>query len=423
MDLSVGLALGALPMAMLGAAVALAHAYNRLRERHEGAERDRESYLQVLEGSNDALFVIDFVNGRIHQANARAAQLLGHPVERLTRLTIFDLHPQELIRRSAERIAEAWENKGSVYADIPLVAADGERIHVECSTRVTSHNGKPAIILFARDIRGRRALEARVAEQQAMVTRQNEELLASIRYARRIQRAVLPEADGLQALCPESFILFRPRDLVSGDLFWFAEVDGRKVVAAADCTGHGVPGALLSLIGAALFQEIVRDRRTVEPAAILDALREGFMQVLNRNEGASHRDGMNVSVAALDAGHATLRFAGAYHPLYLLRDGAITELKGDRMPIGIHEGEVAPFTQQEVALLPGDRIYLFSDGITDQFGGAAGKKLRGAGFRQWLLDTASLSMEEQHQALSDRFRIWKGEEEQVDDVLLIGIQA
>jgi serine phosphatase RsbU (regulator of sigma subunit) len=161
----------------------------------------------------------------------------------------------------------------------------------------------------------------------------------------------------------------------------------------------------------------------VEPAAILDALREGFMQVLNRNEGASHRDGMNVSVAALDAGHATLRFAGAYHPLYLLRDGAITELKGDRMPIGIHEGEVAPFTQQEVALLPGDRIYLFSDGITDQFGGAAGKKLRGAGFRQWLLDTASLSMEEQHQALSDRFRIWKGEEEQVDDVLLIGIQA
>lgn len=423
MELSIGLVLGAVPVALLGASIGLAHAYNRLRARHERAERDRAGFLEVLEGSNDGLFVIDFVNGRIHQANTQAAAMLGYTREELAGLTIFQLHPDGFLQRSAERIADAWERKGAVYEDVPMLTASGEVIPVESSVRVTSYAGRPAVILFIRDIRERLALQRKVSEQQAVLRQQNEDLLSSIRYAQRIQRAVLPEAQELAALFPESFILFRPRDIVSGDLFWFAQVDGRKVVAAADCTGHGVPGALLSLIGASLFQEVVRDQRIVEPAAILDALREGFMQVLNRNDEASYRDGMNVGIAVLDAGHCTLRFAGAFHPLWILRQGQVTELRGDRMPIGIHEGAMLPFNQQEVALLPGDRIYLFSDGITDQFGGPAGKKLRSAGLKQWLLETAHLPMDDQHQALSDRFRAWKGEEEQVDDVLLIGLEA
>lgn len=422
MELSFGLALGAIPLALLGASAAIAHAYNRLQARHERSERDRKSYLEVLEGSNDALFVINFVNGRIYQANDRAAALLGYAREELERLTIFQLHPKEHLQRSARRIADAWEQGGHVYEDIPLVASDGVVIPVESSTRVTSYDGKPAIILFARDIRERLELQEQVEKQQAVVAQQNADLLSSIRYAQRIQRAVLPEAEQLQQLVPESFILFRPRDIVSGDLYWFARVGDRTVIAAADCTGHGVPGALLSLIAASLFQEVVVEKGNTEPAAILNALREGFVQMLNRNEDVDQRDGMNVSLAVIDHGKDIVHFAGAYHPLYLIRNGELVEFKGERMPIGLHEGAARSFVQHSMAIHRGDRFYLFSDGIADQFGGPQGKKLRSAGLKQWLLETAILPMDEQYQAVSDRFRLWKGKLDQVDDALLIGVQ-
>lgn len=421
MELNVAFALGAVPVAMLGASVMLAHAYNRLRTRYERTDRDRESYLEVLEGSNDGLFVINFVNGRIYQANERAAAMLGYERDELVGLTIFELHPDGFLHRSAERIADAWERKGAMYDDVPLLASSGEVIEVESSVRVTSYAGRPAVILFVRDIRERLELQRKVNEQQAMVKRQNDDLLSSIRYAQRIQRAVLPEAHALQELFPESFILFRPRDIVSGDLFWFARIDGVSVVAAADCTGHGVPGALLSLIGASLFEEVVQERRITGAAAILDAMREGFEQALNKSDGDQHRDGMNVSLAVIDQTKGILVHAGAFGPLYLIREGVLTELKGDRMPIGHHAGEARPFAESRLDLRKGDRIYLFSDGIVDQFGGPDGRKLRSSGLKQWLVDTSELPIDDQHQAISDRFRLWKGEEEQVDDVLLIGI--
>lgn len=422
MDVTIGLALGAVPVTLLGASVLLANAYNRLRARYERIERDRMSYLEVLEGSNDGLFVVNFVNGRIYQANDRAAAMLGYERDELAGLTIFQLHPDGFLHRSAERIADAWERKGAVYSDVPMLTADGRTLQVESSVRVTSYAGNPAVILFIRDIEQRLELERRVREQQALVQQQNDELLSSIRYAQRIQRAVLPEAEALQDLFPESFILFRPRDIVSGDLFWFAEVDGRKVVAAADCTGHGVPGALLSLIGASLFQETVVEHRVLNAADILEALRDGFDQALNKGDGEQHRDGMNVSLVVVDSDSGTWEHAGAFGPAYLLREGVIQEMKGDRMPIGHHEGGTRPFQATTEVLRPGDRVFLFSDGITDQFGGPHGKKLRAAGLRQWLIESAQLSIDDQHQAVSDRFRQWKGREEQVDDVLLIGLQ-
>lgn len=421
MDLLTILAFVALPVLFLGSSVGLAFAYNRLRGEQQLAERDRESYLGVLESSNDALFVINFVNGKIHKANARAAQLLGYTSEELAERSIFELHPKEFLHLSADRIADAWEWKGLIYEDIPLVHKDGTIIPVESSVKVSSYRGRPAIILFARDIRERLALRAEVEAQQTVVREQNRELVAGIRYAQRIQRAVLPDAERLQDHFPESFILFRARDIVSGDLYWFGERDGRVVVAAADCTGHGVPGALLSLIGASLFQEMVMEKGNLDPAMILDGARDGMIAALGRNDESDQRDGMNVGLVTIDRAASTLAYAGAYGPLYIIRQGELIEHKGDRMPIGLHAGTITPFQRVEIALEPGDRIYLFSDGMPDQFGGPDGKKLRSAGLKRWLLETATLPMDEQHQALSDRFRMWKGEEDQVDDVLLIGI--
>jgi PAS domain S-box-containing protein len=421
MDLLTILVFTALPVLLLGASVGLSVAYNKLQSQREVSERDRESYLGVLESSNDALFVINFVNGAIHQANAQAAKLLGYSPEELATRTIFQLHPPEFLHRSADRIADAWEQKGLIYEDIPLVHANGTVIPVESSVKVSSYRGRPAIILFARDIQERLALQGEVEAQQAVVREQNRELVAGIRYAQRIQRAVLPDAERLQDHFPESFILFRPRDIVSGDLYWFGERDGRVVVAAADCTGHGVPGALLSLIGASLFQEMVMEKGNLDPATILDGARDGMIAALGRNDESDQRDGMNVGLVTIDRAASTLAYAGAYGPLYIIRKGELIEHKGDRMPIGLHAGEITPFQRFDIPLEPGDRIYLFSDGMPDQFGGPDGKKLRSAGLKRWLLEIATLPMDEQHQALSDRFRMWKGEEEQVDDVLLIGI--
>lgn len=422
MELSAAILYGILPVLFLGASVGLAVAYNRLHGEHDRVQRDRKSYLEVLEGSNDALFVINFVNGRILQANEQAAQLLGHERSALENLTIFQLHPPEYLHQSAIRIADAWEHKGSVYQDIPLLTANGERIQVECSTKVTSYAGKPAVILFARDIRERIALEQRIAQQRTVLEQQNADLVSGIRYAQRIQRAVLPEPERLQELVPESFILFRPRDIVSGDLYWFAEREGHIVVAAADCTGHGVPGALLSVVGASLFEEQVVTKGMLGAAAILDAAREGMIAALSRSDdGTESRDGMNVGLAVIGPKRDSLRYAGAYGPLYLVRDGELIEYKGDRMPIGAHHGDLVPFREEFIELQAGDRVFLFSDGMVDQFGGPQGKKLRSAGLKQWLLETSTFPMDDQYQAISDRFRMWKGKEEQVDDVLLIGI--
>jgi len=423
MELNTGLIYGALPAVLLGASAALAFAYNKLIGRNAVSERDRESYLEILEGSNDALFVINFANGRIYQANQQAAKLLGYSREKLATLSIFQLHPTELLQRSALRIADAWERKGLIYEDIPLLTSKGEPVPVECSTKVISYQGVPAIILFARDIRERLALQRAVEAQQTVVREQNRELLSSIRYAQRIQRAVLPEAEQLQELFPESFILFRPRDIVSGDLYWFAQQGERVVVAAADCTGHGVPGALLSLIAASLFQEGVVEKGITGPGAILDAAREGMVHALSKQGGSTdQRDGMNAGVVSIDRTRMELHYAGAFSPMYVVRRGELIEHKGDRMPIGFLEGGMNPFESVTMSLEEGDRIFLFSDGIQDQFGGPHGKKLKSAGLKLWLLGTAMLPMEEQYQAVSDRFRMWKGDAEQIDDVLLIGIQ-
>ncbi|MBL7950481.1 MAG: PAS domain S-box protein [Flavobacteriales bacterium] len=423
MELIIGLALGALPVLFLGASVGLSVAYNKLQARLGRSERDRDSYLGVLESSNDALFVINFVNGRIYQANSKASELLGYRNDELVALSIFELHPREFLHRSATRIADAWEQKGLVYEDIPLVTAKGDVIDVESSVRVTSYRGDPAIILLARDIRERLSLQRKLSTQQAVVQEQNHQLLSSIRYAQRIQRAVLPEAEQLQKIFPESFILYRPRDIVSGDLYWFAEKDGKAIVAAADCTGHGVPGALLSLIGASLFQEMVMEKACTDPGAILDGAREGMISALNKQDAETiQRDGMNAAVISFDRASMTVAHAGGFSPLFLIREGELMEFKGDRMSVGPYEGSPKAFETTRIEARLGDRLFIFSDGFQDQFGGTEGKKIMSSRLKTWIRETSVLSMDDQYQVLSDRFRLWKGAHEQVDDVLLIGLQ-
>lgn len=423
MDLTIGLAVLAFAILLLVVAIGISIAYNRLQGVHSTTVHDRDSFLSILEASNDALFVINFVSGKIHLANAKASELIGISTNELTTLTIFDLHPKEFLHRSADRIADAWEKKGNIYSDIPLLSSTSEVIPVESSTRVSSYKGEPAVILYARDIRERLELQNEVEEQQMIVREQNHQLLSSIRYAQRIQRAVLPEAERLQTLLPESFILFRPKDIVSGDLYWFAEQDGAVVLVAADCTGHGVPGALLTLIGATLFNDVVLKKKVTDTGAILDAVRSGMIQALSKDGVEAGHDGMNAAVLHYDPRTKDLNYSGGYTPLYVVRNGELTEHKGDRMPVGPHSGDMGSFSSGSIQLQLGDRLFICSDGLQDQFGGPQGKKLKSSGLKDWLVKTSYLTIDEQYQAISDNFRMWLGKGEQIDDVLLVGFEV
>ncbi len=261
----------------------------------------------------------------------------------------------------------------------------------------------------------------------------------SINYAKYIQSAILPSKEFLDMYLKDHFVLFRPKDIVSGDFYWATLIENMTIIAAVDCTGHGVPGAFMSMLGAALLNEIINKEYITHPGVILRRLRKEVIRSLHqRGETGELKDGMDISLCAIDLANMKLQFAGANNPLYLIRnrDGKkfdafsctesgkhiLYEIKGDRMPISIHD-TMKDFTTHEIELFKGDILYLFSDGYADQFGGPAGKKLHYSAFRKLLLEHAWETAEEQKLFLDRYFSEWKGDRNQIDDVIVIGIKV
>jgi ligand-binding sensor domain-containing protein/serine phosphatase RsbU (regulator of sigma subunit)/ABC-type amino acid transport substrate-binding protein len=259
-------------------------------------------------------------------------------------------------------------------------------------------------------------------QQRDQISQQKKEITDSIHYAKRIQSSVLPSTTYLKLLLPEHFILFKPRDIVSGDFYWITENDGKPIVTAADCTGHGVPGAFMSLLGIAFLNEIVNKSPHLSAGEILDQLRKYIIKSLHQKglEGES-KDGMDMTLCIFDLPNKSVQFAGANNPLYLIRDGQLLEYKGDKMPVSIHE-KMAAFTTHQIQVRKGDVMYLFSDGYADQFGGPGGKKFMYKALKELLLQIHGLPMKEQKETATKRFEEWKGEFDQVDDVVILGIR-
>jgi serine phosphatase RsbU (regulator of sigma subunit) len=262
---------------------------------------------------------------------------------------------------------------------------------------------------------------SKVREALAIIEAKNKNILDSINYALRIQQAILPSEEEIRRSLPDSFIFYRPKDVVSGDFYWFGEQDGKKLIAAVDCTGHGVPGAFMSMIGSALLNEIVNERSITEPGSILDSLRENIIRSMKQTgaEG-ENKDGMDIALCVLDS--SGIRFAGANNPLWLIRDGELIELKGDKQPIGIHTVSKS-FQTTQMELKKDDCLYVFTDGYADQFGGGQGKKFKYKQLAQLLISGCRKSMQEQRQLLEKAFDSWKGSFEQIDDVLVMGIKV
>lgn len=282
-----------------------------------------------------------------------------------------------------------------------------------------------------------RILEQKVKERTEEVVKQKDEIETqnqrleelykdvtdSIRYAKRLQYSILPPVERMTEICPNSFVLFRPKDIVSGDFYWFEQYGGKSYCSAVDCTGHGVPGAFMSLVGANGLNAAVQEHHTNKPSKILDELNTFVVDTLNKtNEDNDVRDGMDLSLIAIDYKKLELEYAGANNPLYIIRDGEILITKADKLAIGSFEPGTKTYNNQLIKLQKNDQIYLFSDGYADQFGGQKGKKFLYKPFREELLRVHLMEPEQQRLELEKTIESWQGEYAQVDDILVIGIR-
>ena len=291
-----------------------------------------------------------------------------------------------------------------------------------------------SLLTMRKDLHGLTSnLEQKVRERTEEVMRQKkeiEELLTevtdSIKYAQRIQNAILPPKGYINKVLPNSFILFKPKDIVSGDFYWVEDKEGKTAVAAVDCTGHGVPGALMTVVGYNKLHEAMSEAKEYTAAAILDGLNRGVINTFSQgNEESDVKDGMDAAMCVVDYKTRTIQFAGAYNPLYIIRSGSqeIEQIKGDKFPIGPFIGGIQNFQNHTVQLESGDTVYVFSDGYADQFGGEKGKKFRYKKFRELLIGMQDKGMNKQKELLDTTIESWRGELEQVDDILVIGIRV
>jgi PAS domain S-box-containing protein len=268
-------------------------------------------------------------------------------------------------------------------------------------------------------------LEHKVVERTAELAQKNKDIMSSINYAKRIQNGILPSEIFMNQLLPDSFVFYRPRDIISGDFYWVERSVGKIFFAVVDCTGHGVPGALMSIIGKNILDQAVNEKGIDDPSMILTFLRAGLRVAFGADEsedGSEVEDGMDLGLCVWDLDERTVSFAGANSNLYLVHDGALEVIKGDKSGVSASNFDKAKYTTHEVEIISGDTIYLSSDGFPDQFGGERVKKYSQRRFQEFLLSLSGVPIRLQEERVDKEFLDWKGEVDQLDDVCVMGIR-
>jgi len=266
-------------------------------------------------------------------------------------------------------------------------------------------------------------LEQKVIERTKQIEQQKLNITDSIHYASRIQNALLPPAEELEQLFPSYFIYNKPKDIVSGDYYWVSTRDSQVVLAMADCTGHGVPGAFMSIMGINLLNEIVSRTEVLTANLVLNELRDQLVRLLRqKGDKDEAKDGMEMALCVIDYDNHALQYSGAFRPMYLIRNKQLHVIKGDRMPIGIYYDEEVPFTNNEVPFEKDDIIYLFTDGYVDQIGGGSRKTFRSKRFKQLLLNIHQMPVNKQKAILEQVHDEWRDGSEQIDDITIMGIR-
>ena len=268
--------------------------------------------------------------------------------------------------------------------------------------------------------------KSQLSYNNEIIRKKNEDITASISYAQRIQTSLMDSENKLKSLFPSSFVVYKPKDIVSGDFYWIQRLNesGSKIaIAAADCTGHGVPGALVSVLGITHLREIVVQNDSIEPGEILKELNIRIIDTFTTKSGVQSKDGMDISLTVIDKEEGTMCFAGAYRPLILIRNGEIKEIAGDKQPIGgDHFVKEREFTNHKLDFRKGDWLYMFSDGYVDQFGGDNNRKFMKKRFKNLLCEIVDKDCDDQKKVLEDELEKWMGDIDQIDDITVIGME-
>ncbi len=386
------------------------------RRRAEQEQRMRSKMQALSENSPDLITrleseTISYINPVIEEYTGKK------PVDFLNKKVKEAQLDYTVLEGWLKIVEEVNQSSNTVSTEMDFPSEMGTRVmQVNAIPEFDETNKLESVLVVSHDITERKMIELEIQNK-------NKKITESINYAKRIQTAILPNNRVISKALPDSFILYKPRDVVSGDFPWFVQVKDEIFIAAVDCTGHGVPGALLSLIGYFLLNDIVRSRKITEPGVILDMLDEGVTTTLRQDEDATTKDGMDIALCKINMNTREVEYAGAHRPLYIMRDGVMEEVKGNKFPIGggIFKNQTN-FTNTKLQLGKGDSIYFSSDGFPDQFGGPEGRKFGPKRVREIIERVHKQSMKEAMTAFDHEWETWRGDQKQTDDVLLIGIK-
>lgn len=345
----------------------------------------------------------------------------------------FGYTEKEIIGRNAlelgmldpEEMGRVWHllrSNGRLHNDmVTCITKDGKYVYTISSIEAVVIAGKTYMMSSFLDI-------SKMIDQQNIIERQNKDIIDSINYARLIQNAILPSYDKINNIFPDSFVLSKPRDVLSGDFYWFKKAGNRIHIAVCDCTGHGVPAALISIVGSKLLGRFTSEYSLDKPADILNQLNKEFVLDSKNDDQMSMniKDGMDVSLCTIDLDSLTMEYAGAYNPIYMVRHGELQKLEVDKIPIHLFTNNTGQqFNNHTVQLQKDDCLYLFSDGYADQFGGPFGKKFQSKQFQELVLKVHDLPMQEQKTIFDDTIEAWReaSSQAQTDDILVMGFKV
>lgn len=388
------------------------------RRRAEQEERMRSKMQALSENSPDLITRIDnegtffYINPMIETYTGRKPDELIHK-----RVNEVDIEPK-IVQEWISLLDRIKSTQEKINEEIDFPSAMGERVmQVNAIPEFDEEDALESVLVVSHDITDRKMIELEIANK-------NKKITESINYARRIQGAILPDNRIISQDLKDSFILYKAKDVVSGDFPWYLKVGDDIFIAAVDCTGHGVPGALISLIGYFLLNDIVRSQKIGEPGVILDKLDEGVTQTLRQDrEDSTTKDGMDIALCKINLKKNELEFAGAHRPLYYLKQGELEEIKGNKFAIGggIYRNQTN-FTNHKIKLKEGDAVFFCSDGFPDQFGGPDNRKFGPKRLRELIREHGKLPMRDIYTQIDDAWEGWRGDQKQTDDMLLIGIR-
>ncbi|MDX9847239.1 MAG: PAS domain S-box protein [Tenuifilaceae bacterium] len=389
------------------------------RKRAEKEERMRSKMQALSENSPDMIMRLN-TSGQFFYANPMVEEYLGIPVKDLINQTLNSVEFNEsLATFLKDTIKSIKTSKTKVESDLTFNSKLGETIMHISAIPEFNENELETILFVSHDITEAKRIELEIQDKNRKITE-------SINYAQRIQTSILPNNRIIRQYLPKSFIYYKPRDVVSGDFPWFFVKEDSIYIAAVDCTGHGVPGALLSFIGYFILNNVVDHDVSYSASKVLDLLHYGVRKTLKQDRpDADARDGMDIALCKINLKRKELHYSGAHRPLYLLRNNELQELKGDRKAIGgipHPKKEEKEFTNYLIEIKPDDKIFFFSDGMPDQVGGDENKKYSPARIRELIMENQSMTMPQFNDLFSKDFEEYKGDHKQIDDVLLIGIQ-